>query len=393
METKTYKEELIERISGRISTVEATAINRLLLHNNSIEYIEYDGKLWSVDDTVRLADGTTDCPLRMAWQCANTEEYFTFAEESIDVNVGAGETEEWCEAAVSDFAFFCCQSEEYFSEDAFNWVMIGYDKVCLEWHQDDLYLWDSDGEYHWEAEPDNALIPEYHHSPKPWRRNPVEAGSIGVELETWASSPADTFEFATSLGLTGEQDSSLSDEHGIEVIGKPMKFSEYSRDRNPWMRFCNESNVRCWSRSECGMHVSIDVSKCSALHIAKAIMFVHENRTFCTALAGREGNSYTRYKHGVKSKTARREAEDKHAAVSLQGSRFELRIFQANRKWEGFKRNVEFTHALISFTKSARCGRKTNELTEEQFSRWVRAVGKARRYPMLVNWLDGRANA
>ena len=214
-----------------------------------------------------------------------------------------------------------------------------------------------------------------------------------MELETWAPSPVDTFEFATSLGLTGEQDGSLSDEHGIEVIGKPMKFSEYSRDRNPWMRFCKESNVRCWNRSECGMHVSIDVSKCSALNIAKAIMFVHENRTFCTALAGREGNSYTRYKNGVKSKTARREAEDKHAAVSLQGSRFELRIFQANRKWEGFKRNVEFTHALISFTKSARCGRKTNELTEEQFSRWVRAGGKARRYPMLVNWLDGHPQA
>ena len=266
------------------------------------------------------------------------------------VRVG-GDLLRWCDECLEAHSFYCERSEEYFCDENYHQVFVDGESVCLEWHDDELYVWDSDGEYHWEPEDNSFNIPDYHHSRRPWADDAFPPLALGVELECWSSDRRATCNRAESLGLIGERDGSLCDEHGIEIIGSPQPLDWYGNPSNSWKLFCDRSSVRCWdAEGDYGQHVSINVADVSQLAIAKAIVFIHHNRTLCELVAGRGANTYNVYKD-VKIKDARGAARDKYCATNWNPDqhRLELRIFRANRRWEGFLKNVEFAHAVVAF--------------------------------------------
>ena len=201
-----------------------------------------------------------------------------------------------------------------------------------------------------------------------------------------------TYEFATHLGLTGEEDASLCNEHGIEIIGAPMLLSEYHNKGNAWQRFCDEAtDVKCWfgRNGTYGQHISTNTRDVGQLTLARAICFIHDNEEFVTQLAGRDSNSYSRYKKGLKCSNARQEARDSHNATQYcEGrKRLEFRIFRANRRWDGFLKNVEFVHAVMAFAKA----NPIESCRPDPFVQWV--GDQTRRwntYPTLTAWFNNR---
>jgi hypothetical protein len=305
--------------------------------------------------------------------------------------VGGGQS--WSRVAAHCYAFHCDWSEEWYADDIYSRVRVEGETVCQEANENTLtceyYWWESDEEYH--ADPERSSgIPEYHGSAKPWKydRNVIPHHALGVELECWSRDRVDTYEFATSLGLEGEEDGSLCEENGIEIIGAPMLLEEYHRKSNPWMRFCEEAtDVKCWfgRNGIYGQHISANTRDVSQLTLARAIVFIHDNEEFVTRLAGRESQSYGFFKKGVKCSNARREAQDSHNATQLKrGNRLEFRFFKANRRWHGFLKNVEFVHAVMAFAKD----NPIADCHADPFTRWVGHQTKRwNTYPTLTAWL------
>ena len=276
-----------------------------------------------------------------------------------------GQVVRWCEVCTNHHSFTCDSSGETFCNDSYTQAYVEGETVCQEWNQDELYYWESDEEWHWESEPeeDEDGVPEYHCANRPWKHETPKPLALGCELECWSSDRRATYERATSLGLTGEQDGSLDSAHGIEIIGAPMPLADYATQNNPWRQFCERSTVRCWEADgNYGQHVSINVNGESQLAIAKSIVFVHHNRTLCELVAGRGANTYNVYKD-VQVKNAGRESRDKYCATNwnVNQGRLEFRIFRANRNWSGFVKNVEFTHAVFNYAKDE-SARKLNSI-------------------------------
>lgn len=319
--------------------------------------------------------------MRMEDECSRCEGSNRWArnEDMVTVITDDG-NKRWAASLVSTHAFWCSHTCEYYSIADYIRISVEGTRVCLEACENDVYYWERDNNYHWEPEPehDNSdeYIPEYHDSYKWWEEEMVEFPRHGmsVELETWSPHRIDTYQFARELRLTGELDSSLCDENGIEIIGPPMTLSEYKDNSNRWKAFCeHDDEIKCWHgrNGSYGMHVSYNLRGLSQLNIARAVIFVNENRSFCTRLAGRDNDSYASFKHipkrNGKCKNARRYARDKYCCTNWSSNRIEFRLFRANRLWTGFLRNVEFCHAVIRFAKET----KSSLLTEEHFKRWL----------------------
>jgi hypothetical protein len=301
----------------------------------------------------------------------------------------------WAVNSRSRHAFFCPWSSEYWCDAEFTRATADAEMICLEANEevlgDEYYYWECDGEWHSDRERTTA-IPDYHCSSKPWKYNTIPHSALGVELECWSSDREETYELAQHLGLEGEEDSSLCSEHGIEIIGAPMLLSEYHAKANRWRRFCDEAtDVKCWfgRNGSYGQHISANTRDVGQLTLSRAICFIHDNEEFVTQLAGREGCSYGRYKKGLKCSTARREATDMHNATQYceQRSRLEFRIFRANRRWDGFIKNVEFVHAVMAFAKE----NPIESCKPDPFVQWVSyQTGRWNSYPALLAWFNNR---
>jgi len=296
------------------------------------------------------------------------------------------------EECIQEECFWCDRSEEYYHNDIYDSVYIDGETVCREIHQDEIYYWESDDEYHWEPEPDedDDSPSEYHSAPRPWRRVEIPALALGCELECYSFNRSETVTLARELGFIAERDGSLSDAHGVEIIGNPHPLEYYSKNDNAWKSFCdNAKGVRCFeAKGDYGLHVSINVSNESQLAVSKAILFVNANESFCELVAQRSANRYNNYKKHIKIAGARALAADKYCATNYnqRQGRLEFRIFRANRKWSAFKRAVEFTHAAFTFSRES----SMQGLKSPAFCNWIASNPlrkKGGSYPELSKFL------
>ena len=115
------------------------------------------------------------------------------------------------------------------------------------------------------------------------------------------------------------------------------------------------------------MHVSINGLDVSVLTKCKAVVFINTNVRFTELMGGRDENTYWKCRRDIKLTTARRDSDYKYSAVNWKGDRLEFRMFRGNRKWDGFLKNIEFTHATLSFAREASC----SDLTPKAFVNFV----------------------
>lgn len=304
---------------------------------------------------------------------------------------------EWCEGCRDNNAFYCEGTSEYHSTEDYTSVRVEGAIWCLERNEDDLYYWESDSNYHTEPEPeeedgndeDSSGVAGYHSLRRPWNHRTPPPGTIGVELETWASSACDHACLATRLGLLAERDGSLCNVHGVEIIGPPMLISEYPSPSSPWRRLFESASrsFKAWDAGEnYGMHVNINREGMGKLHQAKFICFIHGHKKFCEQVAGRSELHWAAYtpKRIGQCGVGRNRDDGKYEAAALRYGRIEVRIFRATRKWESFMKNVEFCDAVRAYT-----GEKALvDLNLPDFLSYVGA--QPGRWPNFCAWLSAR---
>lgn len=314
------------------------------------------------------------------------------------------ETENWCRSCIqsytrprrgasrfTDLVFRCFHTNAYYTLADHTVFRVEGELCCEDASIDDAYYWESDEEYHWEEEPEPeaGCIAGYHDSPRPWRNLDTRELLYGVELEILAcdsSTRYDIYEKAVSLRMLGEEDGSLHESRGIEIIGPPMSYSDTAAEDRCWMKFLNwvKGKAVGWDAGTgYGMHVNINRRALTPLEQAKLVVFIHGNRSLCEKLAGREQSTYAMFQpRSVRIGTARQDTTDKYYAVSLRGrERMEVRFFRSSIVPSTFLRNVQFVDSIVKF-----CGvASARELAEKHYKAWLKTERK--RFKLVHDFL------
>ncbi len=328
------------------------------------------------ENLIETADGER-VPEDETWECEKTGETYSNKVDSITVYVSRRTTEEWCQDAVDSYAFFCQNLDEHYSKSYFTKIEVEGQYVCQEANEENLYYWESDEEYHWEAEPeedeDEYDIPDYHDEERPWEGKDFGKELVfGCELEVEATdSRVKVKEIANSFGLIGERDGSLDDTDGIEIIGPPQFLEDYSKKESLWLKFLEKvkDEAKGWDAGlGYGMHVSINRKALSDFHTGKLLVFINSNQELCTKIAGRGQTDYQRYCYKT-IKDGKKQYGDKYEALAIRdNNRLECRIFRSTLKPSSFLKNIEFVAAAIEFTRFSSCGK----LDTDSFKDWLK---------------------
>lgn len=305
-------------------------------------------------------------------------------------------------------------------------------------HREDLYYWESDGEYHLDPEPDDdgedddcSLLQvwgascSYLDHDKSFTPSPIGDFTMGVELEVEVRDTYDTsrsevirdchdyFNDPRTLGEYAmfKRDGSLSDSRGFEIVTAARRLHDHIGMFMDW----EPENLTSWSSGTCGMHVHIDSRAFTALSLGKFLMFYNDGRNMdiIRRVAGRHPlrDSQARsFANTLDQKDVANPAKVKKGAgthryrivnlTNLSGaeqerlkqpaqrdskgsySTVEVRIFRGTLKKERLLAQIEFAHASVMFCRVT----SWNELNEREFLKWLRA--NASGYKNLAQFLD-----
>lgn len=184
------------------------------------------------------------------------------------------------------------------------------------YHIDDLYYWESDGEYHTEEEPEPEDEDNYDEDDEEdsdrlygWgasttdldhdRRlkasaSPTTGFPIGVELEVESGRG----QFRDAIDATrrhfGGSDSSYAmlkkdgslDCYGFEIVTAARDVQDHVKKFESWVP---HRSLTSWQNGNCGMHVHLDSKAFTALTLAKFMQFFNDraNYAFIKSIAGR----------------------------------------------------------------------------------------------------------
>lgn len=198
----------------------------------------------------------------------------------------------------------------------------------------------------------------------------------GVELEanTRGDREEVTREVLKRLGgyVFAKHDGSLDEEYGVEFVSVP---ADFHKTREIWSNLFNKKYARseeedksckelsAYSDNRCGLHIHISKSALNDKDICNIVFFINKYKNFCAKIAGRNyfDNRYTGVKNiRTESKdtlkiadACRCSSNGHYDAVNVQNSQtLEIRIFKANVTMSAFFRYLEFTDALVNYSKS-----------------------------------------
>ena len=213
---------------------------------------------------------------------------------------------------------------------------------------------------------------------------------IELEVERRKNCPTDIPYHITDHVLAGyaqaKSDGSL--ENGFEITTAPMTFG---MQKQAWEKFFKDKMcmdyLKGWSTDTAGLHIHISRSALKPSEIGKILVFINatDNNEFVNEIAGRSSDQWA--KKSPKKITDIRTHSDKYEAVNNSHSQtVELRIFRSNVSKHGFYRVLEFTDALVQFTKNY-TGLSGISLHYKTFLRFMSQQEIKAQYPNLSAWL------
>lgn len=236
----------------------------------------------------------------------------------------------------------------------------------------------ADGSYHrYAQEVSGDGVPCYHNSLRPWGETQNNKLVFGCELEILAKNDRKKiFDIAIECGLTGEEDGSLNRSRGIEIIGGPEELKDYQNPAGKWLQFFKKiRGLASAGGRNYGLHVSVNRAALSKLHSGKVFHFIHQNKTLCELVAKRkEHRTYSVFRGHSRVSHGRFETTDRYAAVAMRSkNRLEYRFFKSTATAPHFLRAVEFTAAVVEFTRHE----SARNLTEGKFLEWLKKNNKS----------------
>lgn len=313
------------------------------------------------------------------------------------------------------------------------------------YHTDDVYYWDSDGEYHLDPEPEPDDEDEYeeeqrHGSPmlsswgastaglshdRSFISSPWGEFIMGIELEVEADPDEGSYRgehirqchefFNATHGISNyamfKKDGSLNDERGFEIVTAARRLTDHARIFKAW----HPEGLIAWNAESCGMHVHIDSRAFSALTLGRFLLFWNDpkNADFIRSIAGRHASRDSQAEdyaaltgmHRNVAHAKRGAGNSRYRIVNLTNlgydeqrrlqisadrdskgnySTVEIRAFRASLRKERLIAQIEFAHATVMFCRVASNG----ALNKAGFTEWLATTMSV--YPYLAKWFKVR---
>lgn len=183
---------------------------------------------------------------------------------------------------------------------------------------------------------------------------------LGLEIETYipyydTEKNEIITEACASRKILAERDGSLHAQYGVEFVFLPIPLSEIVEDSfiHQWSKVLRKKACKGWDAGTgYGMHISINAKSMTDLHCGKFCYFINTNEALCSEIAGRPSSMWQQYKD-FKIPRYKNTTQKYLAAARRSKDRIEVRIFRSSLNWERIRRNCEFVHSLIYFTKDA----------------------------------------
>ncbi len=292
-----------------------------------------------------------------------------------------------------------CTCDEFFDVDG--------DLVC-NGCREDAYYWESDGEYHWEPEPEESEeLADYGTFGRLCRR--IGGDKIngltdcGYELEVEVDDRVDCAErltSATKLVCGVERDGSLDADRGAEIVTHYGPLSHISEETAHVCKILQRCGATSHDTDCCGLHVSLSCGDCSTYEIAKYVVFwnLPENAAFLTVFARRWGEFYAMPKPTEKGlrvmpEESAKMAEvlsdrDRRELVNLQErhrGRLEVRAFRGTTRLETVRACLELSVLSLTY-----CRTENPTLRWQDFLRWLKSSEYASFGQNMLNYWKNR---
>lgn len=186
-----------------------------------------------------------------------------------------------------------------------------------------------------------------------------------------------------------KKDSSIA--NGFEIVSHPMTLNFWNTNADAFWNALKKLTKHCesWSVDNCGIHVHVGRTTFeSNAHIAKFMAFINNNRLFSAFIAERYNAKQAPFMDLTNSTTALNIAScttpiDRHTAVNVQKTlpTVEVRIFKGNMRKRKIMKNIEFVHAVQSYTKKA----TFEDMAVKDFIAFV--AGEQITYPNLYSYI------
>jgi hypothetical protein len=250
-------------------------------------------------------------------------------------------------------------------------------------HIDDVYYWESDGDYHHSPESDDddddddddsdmdsACINSYSYRPSmkfhKLSNENENAPFFGIELEVERKN-SNGLKHKYMAGKIDHEhwyfktDGSLTD--GFEIVTHPMTFNYIKNCESTFsdsLKLLVENGYNSYDANTCGMHIHISKNNFTTWHLYRFLKFFVENKEFIVSISQRkmeklkkwaniEDDNDTSLIYKAKKKDGNNE---RYVAINLKNSQtIEIRIFRGTLNLNSFMKNIEFAHSLFMYTK------------------------------------------
>lgn len=282
-----------------------------------------DGYFYNADNYVIADDTDNVIHIDDANFCQYDEVYIE--RDVVEVYISRRNTAYWSEYRAENCAYY--YDGTYYSDlDDHDLVHDCNGEIR---HIDDVYFWESDGEYHTEEEETEIYVNDYHHDKKTYSVNFTDtpASFIGFEIEKEDINVKESLyisDFKDSCpNWKKERDGSLDDNSGFELISPkfelcPDKIRQHI-ESNPTLL----SHVNAQKSTACGGHINV-----SELNKTGAQLFDEikgYTPLFYALYHKRVDKNYCKGKKNSDLK----EENDKYQAIKIHDNRVEFRIVSA----------------------------------------------------------------
>lgn len=192
-----------------------------------------------------------------------------------------------------------------------------------------------------------------------------------------------------------KHDGTLGGEYPFEIVTAPATLAVQKERWKPFMTNKEtKEQLQSYASGRCGMHVHISRDSFTGLHLAKFMRLINcrENHGFITRLAQRPNNRYATYRTNASIMESAnlildtRGAGGHYQAVNTSNrTTVEVRIFRGNLAKSQFYKNLEFVHAVWSYTLTASMA----QLDYKSFLFWLfdNNNNHHKQYANLEKWL------
>jgi hypothetical protein len=235
---------------------------------------------------------------------------------------------------------------------------------------DDVYYWESDGEYHDEPEIETGLIEPYSYKPRPnyfmsanesFKDSPLFMGiELEIENEDENITNGELSRKLENRFLYFKSDGSL--DNGFEIVSHPLSFSWIQENKSEFVDMLERiknNGFRSYDSTTCGMHIHLSKKNFGAWHLYRFLKFFQENKQFIVAISQRNIDNLKQWANledetndSLIYKAKKKEGYSRYVAVNLCNSHtIELRIFRGTLNQNSFFKNIEFAHSVYLFSR------------------------------------------